>query len=418
MALLLMNASFLQQYLYSWVYSVPQKTTDPIKVGILSSANINAAAIIHPVESHPEAILYAIASRDAQVARSQARKYKFQKSYGSYEELLSDPAVDLVYISTPNGEHFEWALKAIEAGKHVLLEKPFTSNATEAEKLLNRAREKERICMEAMHWQFHPAAHRFRQILDEHVTNSGRGGDTRFCTGSDGRFGNITRTDAWMTCTPAMPKKDIRWKFELAGGSLMDMGYVLSFTRWALRASTPEVIMRAEARPAPHDARVDAAMNASMRFIRPEDVDAPGGTGAMTEVSSTIYTDMARAWLGGIIPRLWELPSIFVETDRAEVYFFNAQMPHLYHYIAVKDKETGKTTYEHKYAGGPLWGEDRGKPHWSTYRYQLEAVIDRLRGRVPVHWITEDESMAQMESIDSVYKQARLPLRPTSELAL
>jgi len=72
---------------------------------------------IHPAETHPGVILYAIASRDESTAKSQASTYKFQKHYGSYEALLADPDIDFVYISTPNGLHYEWASKAVKGGQ-------------------------------------------------------------------------------------------------------------------------------------------------------------------------------------------------------------------------------------------------------------------------------------------------------------
>ncbi|KAJ4612720.1 hypothetical protein HRR85_004301 [Exophiala dermatitidis] len=116
--------------------------------------------------THPDVILYAIASRDADTAASQAKKYHFQKSYGSYQALLDDSEVDFVYISTPNGLHYEWASKTLKAGKHVLLEKPFTSNGAEAEALVREAEQANRVLEEAFHWQFHPAAHLFRSLLE------------------------------------------------------------------------------------------------------------------------------------------------------------------------------------------------------------------------------------------------------------
>lgn len=95
-------------------------------------------------------ILYAIASRDAATAKEAARKYGFQKAYGSYQALLDDPAVNIVYISTPNGLHFEWASNALKTGKHVLCEKPFTANADEARRLVQLAKERGLICEEAV----------------------------------------------------------------------------------------------------------------------------------------------------------------------------------------------------------------------------------------------------------------------------
>jgi predicted dehydrogenase len=86
-----------------------------------------------------------------QVAQQAAKKYNFKKAVGSYQELLDDPDVDIVYISTPNGLHYEWSAKALRAGKHVLCEKPFTSNAEEARKLVGLAKEKNLICEEAVY---------------------------------------------------------------------------------------------------------------------------------------------------------------------------------------------------------------------------------------------------------------------------
>ncbi|KAK2467342.1 hypothetical protein APHAL10511_000577 [Amanita phalloides] len=418
MALAALTYTFAEQYVYSWLYSAPKKSENPIKIGVLCTASINPVSIIHPAETHPDVVLYAVASRDAKKARQYAKSYGFQKAHSSYEQLLADPEVELVYISVPNGLHFEWAFKALEAGKHVLLEKPFTSNAIEARKLVEKSKMVGKECMEAFHWQFHPAAHRFRQILDEHTTNSGRGPDERFAYASDGRFGPILKTHARMTTTPAIPKGDIRWRYDLSGGSLMDMTYALSFTRYALRAKLPKDVVYAKVRSASRDTRVDSAMEAMMKFICRDDIKkGEGRLGSSVDVESTIYTDMARDLLMGFIPRLWELPSIFVDTERAEVYFYNAILPHTYHYIAVKDKSTGHMTYESIYKGGPLWKE-RGESHWSTFRYQLEAVVDKLRGREPVWWVSGEDSIAQMETIDSLYKKSGLSLRSTSALAV
>lgn len=389
MALTLQALTFAHQFTNSWLHPAGKKTDRPLHIGVLSCAQINAAAIIHPSETHPDVLLYSIASRSAAKAHSQAQMYGFLKSYGSYDELLEDPVVDIVYISVPNGLHFEWAYKSLDAGKHVLLEKPFTSNGAEAKKLTEKAEQSGKILMEALHWQFHPAAHRFRQILESE------------------RHGKILQTHAIMTSTPGIPAGDIRWQYDLSGGSLMDMTYVLSFTRYALKAETPREVLSAKARPAKDDPRIDQAMEAALIFRTSDEYD----------VHSTIYTDMARRWKLGIIPRLWELPSIKVDTETTKIYFYNAMMPHIYHYIAITDKATGHTTYEKQYKGGPQW-KDAGEAYWSTYRYQLEAFVDKVRGREPAHWVTNQESVFQMESIDEVYKKSGLPLRPTSTLAV
>jgi len=182
-----------------------------------------------------------------------------------------------------------------------LLEKPFTSNAAEAEALVREAEQTNLILEEAFHWQFHPAAHLWRSLVE---------------SGEYGR--QIISTNAKMTASPGVPDGDIRWQFDLAGGSLMDATYALSFTRYILRAGVPEKILSAVARPYDKDKRVDAAMTTALLFK-----DQSGES-----VHSRVYTDIARGWLGGVIPRVWELPQIEVETDKCHIVFYNAMMPH------------------------------------------------------------------------------------------
>lgn len=189
------------------------------------------------------------------------------------------------------------------------------------------------------------------------------------------------------------------------------MTYALSFTRQALHAKHPEQIQSATTRPLLRDPRVDSAMYANMTFRGSEE----------QLVSSRIYTDMARSYVGGVLPRFWELPSIEVETEDAIIYFYNAMMPHLYHYIAITEKRSGRTKYVKQYSGGPLWGNvitsngrKGGSSSWSTYRWQLESFVDAVRGRMPAYWIPGEESVTQMEVIDSLYLAAGLPIRPGS----
>lgn len=163
--------------------------------------------------------------------------------------------------------------------------------------------------MEAFHWQFHPAAHLWRSILES------------------GQYGQIISTDAKMTASPGVPHGDIRWQFDLAGGSIMDATYALSFTRYALRAALPEKILSAVARPYDKDPRVDAAMNATILFK-----DQQGQS-----VHSRVYTDIARSWIGGVVPRVWELPQIEVETEKAVILFYNAMMPHRESFVPVHE---------------------------------------------------------------------------------
>ncbi|KAI1796993.1 NAD binding Rossmann fold oxidoreductase [Ganoderma leucocontextum] len=387
MAMILQLSTFLEQYLHSDSRKVP-KSEDALRLGILSTAAINSAAIVYPAKTHGGVIVSAIASRDLKAAQEAAKKFDIPKAYGSYEEMLNEPGIDAVYISVPNGMHGEMTRKALNAGKHVLLEKPFTANADEARAIVKLAAQKNLVLVEAFHWQYHPAAHWLKDQLDS------------------GKYGEVLRTFARMT-TPkgSIPRKDIRWEYNLAGGSLMDMTYVVSATRFFLAANVPREVASAKARLSPKDQRVDDAMEATLRF------DLGGRM-----VEGKLYTDMWRANMLGLIPRVWELPSIEIETEHAVIYFYNFMMPHVYHYITIYDKRTKKTTTEKHYGGGPKWG-DRGQEWWSTYRYQLEAFVDMVRGKQPPHWVAPDNSIAQMETIDMVYEKSGLGRRrPTQEV--
>ncbi|WVR09267.1 hypothetical protein IAU60_006332 [Kwoniella sp. DSM 27419] len=316
MAMVLQLTTFLQQYLYSRPdVKALTKEPDAVKLGVIGgSAMINAASIFHPVETHPGAKIVALASRQLKDAEDAAKKYNVPKAYGSYEELLADPEIE--DISLPNGLHGEWAIKSLQAGKHVLLEKPFTSNGPEARAVFKAAEASGKSCVEAFHWQFHPAAHVVKSLL------------------ASGKFGDIQRTYSRMV-TPknTIPASDIRWQWALGGG-----GYV--------------------------------------------------------------------------VPKFWQAPAIEIECEKATIYYYNFMMPHIYHYIAITDKVTKHTTYQKHYNYGPKW-KDVGDVHWSTY--QLEAFVDKIKGKEPKHWITQEDTIAQMETIDAIYEKTGLGPRPVSK---
>jgi len=142
----------------------------PLRVGVLSTASIIHTGILGPAVKSPQAAEVAgIASRSPE----QALQLKAlvgpalagAKVYDSYQDLLDDPGLEAVYIPLPNGLHYEWTKKALEAGKHVLLEKPFTANAAEARPLVRLAKEKGLVLMEASHWYYHPVRERLMEMI-------------------------------------------------------------------------------------------------------------------------------------------------------------------------------------------------------------------------------------------------------------
>jgi len=136
-----------------------------LRIGTLGSSRISEPALIEPSASVAEATVAAVAARDLARAEAFALRYGIEKAYGSYQEMLDDPDVDAIYNPLPNSLHGPWALRAIAAGKHVLCEKPFASNANEAAQVAQAAAGSGLVVMEAMHYRYHPLARRMAELL-------------------------------------------------------------------------------------------------------------------------------------------------------------------------------------------------------------------------------------------------------------
>ena len=140
----------------------PKASAPPVRFGVLTKAGVTRAVLLHPAESVRNAVVTAIAARDPKEAANMASFAKHHHGadmevFDTYEKLINDPRVDAVYIPLPTGLHYTWAMKAMRAGKHVLVEKPFASNAGEARRMVAFAKEQRVVLMEAMH----PFRHRF-----------------------------------------------------------------------------------------------------------------------------------------------------------------------------------------------------------------------------------------------------------------
>lgn len=161
--------------------SSPTFGNRPIRWGILGTGQV-AQAFAQGLSALPDARLHAIGSRDADKARQFAAVYAAAKSYGSYEALVADAEVDIVYIATPHTRHRDDCLLALHAGKPVLCEKPFASSASEAREVIAVAREKNLFCMEAMWMRFMPLILKVRALIDEKAI-----GEVRLLTADNGR---------------------------------------------------------------------------------------------------------------------------------------------------------------------------------------------------------------------------------------
>ncbi|MBR2329074.1 MAG: Gfo/Idh/MocA family oxidoreductase, partial [Clostridia bacterium] len=180
-----------------------------MKVAILGAGRI-AHIAANTLSALPEFQLWAIAARELSRARSFAREHGFQRAYGSYEEMLRDPEVELVYIATPHSHHYEHIMLCLEAGKHVLCEKSFTMNASQARKAADFARERGLYLAEAMWTRYMPS----RAMIDQVI--------------SSGIIGKVHMMTANL-CYPNVTHDRIA-RPELAGGALLDLGvYGLNF---------------------------------------------------------------------------------------------------------------------------------------------------------------------------------------------
>ena len=183
-----------------------------MRLGILSTAHINRL-VIPPAHASEKVQLVAVASRDLARAEEYARKWEIPRAYGSYEALLDDADVDAVYISLPNTMHCDWSVKAVEAGKHVLCEKPLSRHPKDVERAFDAAETAGRLLTEAFMYRHNPQTARLLRLVD------------------DGTIGEPRVIRATFSYTLYDPE-NIRLRTDVEGGSLMDVGcYCVSGSR-------------------------------------------------------------------------------------------------------------------------------------------------------------------------------------------
>ena len=214
---------------------------------MLSTAGIGINAFIPGARKGPNCEVLAIGSRDGEKARAVAARLGIPRSYGSYESLLADPEIDAVYISLPNSMHAEWAIKAAHAGKAVLVEKPFSSNAAEAAAVVAAGKQTGVVLMEAFMYRLHPQHVRVRALLEAGAIGDLVGVQTAFSFQMD----------------PLDPQ-NIRLRADLAGGALMDIGcYPVSGIRMLFGEEPVSAIATYDLRP---EFNVDMAVCGILEF--------------------------------------------------------------------------------------------------------------------------------------------------------
>jgi predicted dehydrogenase len=338
---------------------------DRLRIGTLGAARITPAALLRPARQVPGVTVTAVAEQ--QRARRFADKHRIRMVHPSYQALIEDPAVDAIYNPLPNSLHAQWTLRAIEAGKHVLCEKPFTANAAEAAAVAAAAKASGLVVMEAFHYRYHPLARRMQEVVLGQVADADDPGER--AAARTGEIGPLRYLEASL-CFPLPRFSDIRYSYHLAGGATMDAGcYAINWLRM-LGPGEPEVVAAGAKLQSPG---VDRAMSASFRF--------PGGV------------------LGRMTTSMWSAQLLRLDAkavgDRGVMRVFNYASPRPYNRLTVT--ADGYTRRER------VSGE-------SSYTYQLRAFAAAVLHGEPVLTTAED-AVANMTVIDAVYQAAGLPVR-------
>lgn len=198
---------------------------DKVTWGILSTAKIGVEKVVPAMQKGKFCNVTAIASRDYDTAKKAASKLKIPKTYGSYEDLLADDTIQAVYIPLPNHMHVEWSIKALEAGKHVLCEKPVGMNAVEAKKLLTVSKKYPNLkIMEAFMYRMHPQWQKAKELVSQE------------------KIGQLKTIQSFFSYHN-IDSNNIRNKLEYGGGGLLDIGcYCISLSRFIFNAEPQRIL--------------------------------------------------------------------------------------------------------------------------------------------------------------------------------
>lgn len=325
-----------------------------LRIGILGAARIAPTALIRPARTNDEVEVVAVAARDRAKAEKFAGKHQIPTVHASYDDLLADPDIDAVYNPLPNGLHGRWTIAAVQAGKHVLCEKPFTANADEARQVADAVRATDRVVFEAFHYRYHPFARRIVEIVES------------------GELGEVRHLETWM-CIPLLLPRDIRWQLALAGGSLMDVGCYTIHQLRTFAGAEPEVV-RAQAKTIKPG--VDRWARADLRF----------DDGRTARITAAMFG-----------PKLLTMGA-HIQGTKGELKARNVTAPQLLGRLKVT-------------AGGNTRTEKASRT--PTYAFQLQAFAGAvLRGEPFPTGL--DDSIANMAVIDAVYRAAGLEPRQPS----
>lgn len=204
---------------------------EKVRWGVLGTADIARGATIPGMQQADNCALWAVAGRSLEKAQAFRDQFGFRKAYGSYEELLADPEVEAVYIPLPNDLHCEWSVRALQAGKHVLCEKPLAVSEEQVKWMFDAAEKSGVYLMEAFAYLHSPFVQAVKAELDAGVIGDIRYMESAFITGR-------------------RPDTDIRLRKETCGGAMYDLGcYTVSMAMWMIGKEPDEIRASAQFSP-------------------------------------------------------------------------------------------------------------------------------------------------------------------------
>ena len=320
-----------------------------IRIGLLGASRVSRYALIEPAATIADVAVSVVAAREAERAATLAEENGIPVVARDYEALVRSDSVDLVYNGLPPSAHARWTIAALEAGKHVLCEKPFAMNAAEATAMVDAAERTGNILIEAYHYRFHPLFARVLELIRA------------------GRIGAVRQLDAHFNVRIGAGSGEIRYDPNLGGGAMMDLGcYCVHWVR-SIVGREPEVSTAVARR---HASGVDVAMTAVLDF--------PGGVRA--ELRTSMSEDLPDGLDAGLV----------IVGERGTLEVVNPVAPHLGHTLTLETAD-GASTEE-------VVGD-------TTYVHQLRHVVDVLRGAAEPLTGGPD-AVATMQVLDSIYRRA------------
>ncbi len=299
-----------------------------IHLGVLSTAKINVEAFLKPVARRSDCQVVAIASRDFLRAARYADDHQIPKAYGAYQDLLDDPNIQAIYISTPNSLHAPWVKAALKAGKHVLCEKPFVTTYQDLQFVKRLALARNLLLMEAMHYRYHPALIDFYKIISQKIL---------------GRLSYIRASLRYYR----PPLGDIRLNPSLKGGCLMHLGcYCLD----AITTVLGQSLDFQDIKITKHNNSIDLACHAKLATA-----DKATQVEMICDFNDDIFDSEVeiRGEKGELLLKSAFNPVTFVESPSHDIFQLQSNLQNL-----------------------PMLSTGTG---WNTYDYQLNHFISLLK---------------------------------------